>query len=145
MYYVSTLLSSVLVVLTVVALVGAGEDPTAAVIHVQVTGQLRTSGQRSEEEKGEVTITKLTITGYVHAEGCDLLLDCSANKTAQKLLKAEHGEFKIHDSTGRYPHNVEVKGRLKFRPKVQMDDKGRPVEQTDTIPVIVVDSLKIVE
>jgi hypothetical protein len=69
--------------LTIAALVGAGEAPASGVINVEVTGRLVLVGQKGEGEKG------WAVTGYVHAEGRDLLLDCSSNPAAQRLLKAE--------------------------------------------------------
>jgi hypothetical protein len=102
---------------------------------------LVTVGQKGEGEK------EWTFTDYVHAEGRDLLLDCSANGAAQKLLKAEHGNPDIRVLTSSFfsVRNVQVKGRLKFRPSVKLDEKGKRVEPTDTIPVIVIESLKFVE
>jgi hypothetical protein len=132
MNVVSTLLPSVLGCLTIAALVEGGGAPKDGVIDVQVTGRLVTVGQKGEGEAG------WTVTAYVHAEGRDLLLDCSANESARKLIKAEFGNPDALTSSGRPVRNVKVKGQLKFRSDRKRDNQG------DSIPVIVVESLKLV-
>lgn len=53
---------------------------------MQVAGRLVTVGEKGEGK------TEWTVTGYVHTEGYDLLLDCTANGAAQKLFKKELGD-----------------------------------------------------
>jgi hypothetical protein len=131
----------VLGILVVVNLVRGDESPAAGVIRVQVVGQLVTVGQRSAGAKD------WTITGYVHAEGRDLLLDCSSSAAAQKLLQGEHGEpeSRIFTSSTVPVRIVQVQGRLKFRPAGKVEGKSKRAGRSDTVPVIVVESLKIVE
>lgn len=133
MQIISRLLSSVICCLTVVGLVAADEPPKAGVIQVQVTGPLLISGTKPGKE--------WVFTGWVRAEGRDLKLDCSANATAQKLIVAERGNPDPFRGSSLPIHYVEVKGRLTFRPSESSDDKGKRAD----IPVIVVESLKIVE
>jgi hypothetical protein len=140
-FHLLSLLASVLGFLAVVNLIRADESPAAGVIRVQVVGHLVTVGQRSAGAK------EWTITGYVHAEGRDLLLDCSSSAAAQKLLQREHGEpeRRIFTSSTLPVRIVQVQGRLKFRPTAKAEGKGKRAGRTDTVPVIVVESLKIVE
>ena len=73
-------------------------------------------------------------------------LDCTRNKAAEELLLQAIAEQSKH--TGYIPtRNVQLKGRLEFRDciRVVYDAMGKQIEHPDTFPVIVVESLKIVE
>jgi hypothetical protein len=112
------------------------DTPAAGVIKVEVTGRLVLVGEKVEKS--------WSVTGYVHAAGRDLLLDCSADREAEKLLSAEFGDPDYLSCSAVPVRTVQVKGRLSFRPNVKIDEHGQRVEQKDTIPVIAVESLRIV-
>jgi hypothetical protein len=110
----------------------------AGVIRVQVTGELLTSARKVGDAK------EWTFEGRVHAGGRELFLDCSASKAAQQLLKAAHGDPGAPKSWV-VLKKVRVEGRLEFLPYLRYDEKGKQIEHTDTLPVIVVESLKIIQ
>jgi hypothetical protein len=141
MHPISRLLSSVMCLVAVVAIARAGEAPKAGVIQVQVTGELKTDSYRENTYK-EIW----TVTGYVRAEGRDLLLDCSDNVAAGKLIDAEGEDYRRREpyTTPILVRYVQVKGRLEFRSKWPWENQGKQADKTET-PVIVVESLKIVE
>lgn len=108
------------------------------VIQVQLTGMLSSPPLEVSAAKEK------TYSGSVFAGGRELLLDCAGNDAAKELLRKTYAELGKH--TGFVPRkNVEVKGRLQFRPYILCDAAGKQIEHNDTLAVIVVESLKLVE
>ncbi len=115
------------------------------VIQVQVTGMLCGPPLHLTVVDGK-SRPDATYSGSVFAGGRELRLDCAGKKDAKELLEKAYADLRKH--TGFIPNkNVQVTGQLQFRPciRVLYDYKGKQIEHTDTFPVIVVESLKIVE
>lgn len=79
--------------------------------------------------------TSRTVTGYLLVPGGTVELDCRLSREGQKLVEGLTGGPR-----------VEVKGRLELRTKVGIRVRGPSgkFDRLDQVPVIVVESLKIV-
>ena len=127
------------------AKVGPNPDFRNGLIQVQVTGLLGLPQRTFVADKDGQFQPKDTYSGSVRAEGRTLFLDCAGNKEARELVEKTVADLRKH--TGYVPNiKLQVKGRLHFPPITvvrEVDDKR--IEHSDTLLVIVVESVKVVE
>jgi hypothetical protein len=115
-------------------------EPKKELIEVQAIGLLSFTGVRENNN------AEWTHSYYIVAEEKRLLLYCYKNPEALKLLKEKSGSQRSEWSSELLPAlTIKVKGRLKFRPEPNPESPAKPGEKPAVVPVIVVETLKIVE